>query len=402
MSLRHRSTGDGSDIPYEKIESVVSKEDGEEEKVGERRGFEKYKFLVSFFVSFLAYSLFSKKVAIASKDYPYALTELSPLSGLLVYGTILPSRYLYETYVSVDRESKRTYDIPWKPAMAVGTLFSLYNLMYNLGNRGKVVPGGLVLLISKLIVVFSGIMSYFPPLRKKLNRNQIIGLIVLLSGAAITLTPRMENRDDNNDSDSDKDDLIVLYVLLLIAAQPVLALAMLIVEYQVTSIHKNLDLIFLWFVVCLFEAFVSLLLAPLNASIAGISMSNIPTNLRDGFICILEGRSQIDSCKDVPFLYIGQVICGCCFNLSMAAAVKNSGGATLMWFVRAMTLPFGAILFCIPWIMEDDAETLSWYEFLGIFLVTFALYVYSIKPHRDVRGDLSSTSSSSSVVGDVP
>ena len=180
MSLRHRSTGDGSEIPYEKIESVVSKEDGEEEKVlVERRGFfEKYKFLVSFFLSFLAYSVFSKKVAIASKDYPYALTELSPLSGLLVYGTILPSRYLYETYISADPESKRTYDVPWKPAMAVGTLFSLYNLMYNLGNRGKVVPGGLVLLISKLIVVFSGIMSYFPPLRKKLNRNQIIGLIV--------------------------------------------------------------------------------------------------------------------------------------------------------------------------------------------------------------------------------
>ena len=68
-----------------------------------------------------------------------------------------------------------------------------------------------------------------------------------------------------------------------------------------------------------------------------------------------------------------------------------------MWFVRAMTLPFGAILFCIPWIMGDDAETLSWYEFLGIFLVTVALYVYSIKPHRDVRGD-----SNSSSVGDVP
>ena len=45
MSLRHRSTGDGSEIPYEKIESVVSKENGEEEKgLVERRGFfEKYK-----------------------------------------------------------------------------------------------------------------------------------------------------------------------------------------------------------------------------------------------------------------------------------------------------------------------------------------------------------------------
>ena len=388
MSLRHRSTGDGSDVPYEKIESFLSPPEEEEEE-DEKSTFERYKFLLSFFVSFLAYSVFSKKVAISSKDYPYALTELSPLSGLLIYGTILFSRYVYEAHVASDDVKKRNYEIPfWKPAL-IGTLFSIYNLMYNLGNRGSVVQGGIVLLISKLVVVFSGIMSSFPPLKKKLNRNQIGGLCMLFAGAAITLTPRLSGGNDTDDDDDNNDDsMVILYVLLLISAQPVLALAMLIVEYQVTSIHKNLDLIYLWFVVCLFESFVSLLLAPINASIAGISISNIPVNLRDGLICVLEGRSHVDDCQNVPLLYIGQVLCGCCFNLSMAASVKNSGGATLMWFVRAVTLPFGAILFCIPWIMGDDAESLSWYEFLGIFLVTAALYIYSIRPIHSARVEL--------------
>ena len=268
--------------------------------------------------------------------------------------------------------------------------------MYNLGNRGSVVPGGIVLLISKLIVVCSATMSTFPPMRKKLNRNQIIGLSILLVGAVITLTPKLSESDDDDDDD---DGLIVVYVMLLIAAQPVLALAMLVVEYQITSVHKHLDLIYLWFVVCMFEAFVSLILAPINASIAGIGMSEIPSNLRDGMICVLEGRSHIDDCQDVPFLYIGQVICGCCFNLSMAAAVKTSGGgATLMWFVRAMTLPFGAMLFCIPFIMGSDAETFSWYEFVGIFLVTIALYIYNLERcgSRASSTSISSSSSSSS------
>ena len=88
MSLRHRSTGDGSEIPYEKIESVVSKEDGEEEKgLVERRGFfEKYKFLVSFGRWRIACSQESRD---RLQRLSVRINRIAPLSGSLVYGTIL-------------------------------------------------------------------------------------------------------------------------------------------------------------------------------------------------------------------------------------------------------------------------------------------------------------------------
>ena len=49
----------------------------------------------------------------------------------------------------------------------IGVLFSLHNVLRNLGNRGNVVPGYVTLLVAKLIVPTSAALSMLPPLRRR-------------------------------------------------------------------------------------------------------------------------------------------------------------------------------------------------------------------------------------------
>ena len=67
-----------------------------------------------------------------------------------------------------------------------------------------------------------------------------------------------------------------------------------------------------------------------------------------------------------------------CPILARAAQVRE-GGATLMWFVRAMTLPFGAIVFSFDAVMGSDATPIDATAILGVLAVFIALLLYNAK-----------------------
>jgi hypothetical protein len=126
------------------------------------------------------------------------------------------------------------------------------------------------------------------------------------------------------------------------------------------------------------------LLAPFNAYMQGIAMGSILDNAVDGLFCMFLGTNvaEDDECEGIPKFYMATIVFGCMFNLSMAGSIKE-GGATLMWFVRAMTLPVGAAVFTIPAVMGDDATTLTGYEVGGVGVVFVALLLYNVRPNAE-------------------
>ena len=87
-----------------------------------------------------------------------------PIVGLAVYGPLLVG---FAACGKLSRKRKQQYTVPiWKPCV-IGLLFALTNVLQMLGNRGNDVPGFLVLLVAKLIVPFSALLSALPPLRRR-------------------------------------------------------------------------------------------------------------------------------------------------------------------------------------------------------------------------------------------
>lgn len=73
----------------------------------------------------------------------------------------------------------------------IGVLFSLHNVLRNLGNRGNVVPGYVTLLVAKLIVPTSAALSMLPPLRRRFDHYQWFGMLLLLAGVSVTIGPSL-------------------------------------------------------------------------------------------------------------------------------------------------------------------------------------------------------------------
>jgi drug/metabolite transporter (DMT)-like permease len=165
-------------------------------------------------------------MAIAAASYPYVLAQLSPAMGFLVYG----SGVAYLRFRTAQLDKPATRRVPWWKPTLVGILFSLHNVLRNLGNRGNVIPGYVTLLLAKLIVPVSAGLSMLPPLRRRLDAFQWGGMVVLLCGVAITIAPDLgSSSPSSNTFGTGAGGFVVLQC---VAVVP-LALAMLFVELQV-------------------------------------------------------------------------------------------------------------------------------------------------------------------------
>eukprot|EP01052_Picozoa_sp_SAG31_P047252 SAG31_NODE_9378_length_1288_cov_1.050463_1_plen_380_part_10 len=330
------------------------------------------------FISSIVDSVLAKKVAISAKDYPYTISMLSPVAGFAVYS--IGCCYLRVMTKRLDAVETRT--IPWWKACVIGILFSLHNVLRNLGNRGilaqilsiqncpnlsserrcmvplgNTVSGAVVLLVSKLNVPVSAALSVLPPLPTKLNQFQLLGIAVLILGTIVTIGPKFFDKEKpgsvglNTTTDSASEGMDydfaewLVDILLLIAAVVPTSVAMLFIELQVQHVHPQLHVMYLWAKVCVAEFFLGLLFAPLNAWFQGIPLIAQLPNMWQGFLCIVLGQEEYgNECAKIPRFYLSSIIFGCAFNMAMAGSIK-AGSATLMWFVRAMTLPFGGIVF---------------------------------------------------------
>ena len=417
--------------------------------------------LLVLFASTVSLTVLQKKVAIGATPYPLALSQLSPTVGFLCYGAFA---LLLWCAGLLGAESRA---FPKHKAVVVGVLFSLKNILENLGNRGNVVPGPLVVIIAKLVVPLTLFMSRFPPISRHYTAMQYVGVLFPMGGiAASVLDPTQfsggassagggGNHSNSNGSsgsggssgggrsgegDGGSVEDTVLYIMLLLMAVIPLAVALLYLEYQLERKHPRLNVAYLWLWICAFEFVAGIPLAFLSAWVQGITIPyGIWPNFVEGLACVLQGRNITSTfpplaspytpprrrlglsplalggaaggaagsagrserrseggaaagwtlppitappvgvlglCADVPLYYWLSVPAGLAFNLSMGEVTRRSG-ATLMWFVRALTLPVASLLFTSRAIMGDSATTLHAGEIIGIAVVFAALVLYN-------------------------
>ncbi|KAJ3442625.1 protein clt2 [Anaeramoeba flamelloides] len=318
-----------------------------------------------FFVSCTIYSLLLKKVAIAAPIYPFSLTQLSPLMGLIVYSLITVALYVGK------KIKKEELAFPKYKAFIIGLLFCLVNLFQNLGNRGNLVPGPYVMIINNFVVIFSFLFEKLPPLRKKHTRYQYFSVVLLIIGIVTSVLSKLIAARGFSMKKS------LLYVLLIVCANIFLSLSFIFIEWQLKTKHPKLAVQYLWSWVCFFQFLIGIPFSLLNAKIQGLDHSKIWSNFEQGVRCFVTGTNSNQSinCHSASVSWWFCICFGMIYNLAMGVSTRL-GSATLVWLVKTMILPTATILFSFKWVMGENATQFHGLVILGFFLVLLSLLIY--------------------------
>jgi hypothetical protein len=255
------------------------------------------------------------------------------------------------------------------------------------------------------------LLSYYR-LNHIYNRYHFGGVIVLLIGITVTVIGSAINDSSHNDANGNGNGpSVIINVILLITAVIPLAIAFVYIEENLKRHHQSLSVPFLWFLICCCQFPIGMLLAPLNAVIQGIPISDIPHNMVDGLTCLYLSRSpssstqpwnitridmnvmndmsvsaaslgnttsENDACANVLTFYLLHLPPAIIFNLCMGQ-ISRYGSATLMWFLRTASLPISSLLFTTSFIMGNEAQSFDVFVITGLVVVCCGLTLYISK-----------------------
>ena len=371
----------------------------------------KWAALAVFFVGIVANSVTAKKLSIASSPYPYAQTQTLAFVGCVVYFPVVA--------VGVVGGCIRRHQLVmtwWHPVL-IGMLFCLHNIFANIGNMGNTVPGELALLLSKFTVVFSMALGELPCFRgvHVYNTLHLTALLVLVAGFIVGVLGELSLSVEDV-------GLFIADVVCLVGATLPLAFAFVFMEKQLRQTSPQLHPTWLWAIVCTVEMAVGFPLIYLNGAVQRLPMDCVWWNFWEGLACLaagidlsavassvisVEGKNisslvaQAPSntawhemcdnatfsgqnntvitvdCPAAMWWFYWNFVPGLAFNFAMPVATRY-GGATMLWFTRAMALPFAAVFFSLSFIMGPDTTPVTVGEIVSIVIVTAALLIYEL------------------------
>jgi len=309
----------------------------------------------------------SKKRATYGANDPQALTLLTALAGMVFYPLFVAVAFAMKWV----KRSQLCLPV-WKPA-CVAILFVLHNACLNTGAGGKAVPGVLVGVLVKGTIPFS--MLFNMPkatLGLQYTFGHWLSFLVVLVGAGVTIDM----------SGLSLTPLVVRSMLMILVSIVPLAAGFTFVEMILKVQHKELFALALWSWICVFQSIASLVLMPLTAWLNDIPLSKMMPDLQQGMECYVtgvtpQGREAWD-CEEAAIYWWINVGFGLLANMGMALSTRY-GGATLMWFAKAMTVPMAAFFFAQPAIMGKYAVPGTTAEYVGVLITFVGVLLFNSK-----------------------
>lgn len=342
--------------------------------------------LAVMFVGTVFSAIWAKRTAIAAPAFPFAVSILSPISGVVVYTLVVAVGRLLPASSPLHIPAN-TCSVPWRRAAVVGLLFCAHNVLQNLGNRGAVVPGPVVLVVLKLVVPATVVLTWTPGfrnLRRRLQWTHYAAVSLVLLGAACAVAGLLLDAQVTKEA--------LLYTAILVVGVVPLAAAFLVVEHVTTLEQPDVNPVYLWACICAFETAAGVPLSVANALMQGLEFNLILQNAWQGAACLVAGAPagvhnvttavhgaamtayQVN-CTAASTFFMAEKVPGFAVNFAFPVAIRF-GGATLVWFVRALALPVAAALFGVPALMGADVTESSTWEIVGLCTVFVALLVY--------------------------
>mmetsp|Transcript_69978 Transcript_69978/g.216357 ORF Transcript_69978/g.216357 Transcript_69978/m.216357 type:complete len:395 (+) Transcript_69978:61-1245(+) len=343
----------------------------------------KYVWLATFLLGTLVSTVAGKRVQLAAPEYPMALVQLLAISGVIVYpllvigavasGQVSPGQLLVEW---------------WKPAV-VGTCFVLHDMLLQIGGRGAL-PGVLILVLMKLVIPCSMVMSMSKhTLCVSYCKLHWAGMVVLLAGVLMVVPGQLTHFQET------VSPVQATFQALLVAASVLPeAAAFVFLELWLKGDNKHMYAVAFWMWVCLFMLPIIEILVPLGAVLSGVQLPLMWSNIYNGFRCYVVGmqpQAEDDDgtgvtnvtnasipprCVEACRFWWGGVLFALASNVSMPMCTRH-GSATLLWFVRALVVPLGGLLFASSAVMGDHAIPMQAMGWIGLFLVMCGVFLFN-------------------------
>eukprot|EP00971_Amphidinium_carterae_P051789 1019626-Amphidinium_carterae.1 len=251
----------------------------------------KFGSLIVLLVSTVACEVLKKQVQIAAPDFPNTITQLMPLAGIVVFPIVVLCA------LAIGSIPSNAVTVHWTKPCIIGISFCLHHTLMNLGARGKVVPGALIIALSKLVIPASMVLGMS---RRSLGYRYAlvhwVAAVVLLVGifmmAAHSWHPLKHEERLDDDADLKKNKTLLLMDMALISLSTLpLAFAFVYIEKNLKKVERGLSSMALWMWVCCFQLLTGILLTPITGTFRGMEFEATWTELSDGCECLLLGRN---------------------------------------------------------------------------------------------------------------
>ncbi|CAL5218945.1 g696 [Coccomyxa viridis] len=302
-------------------------------------------------------------------DYVFFLAQFQTFGYVAVYFTALLVRYRSGI---ITKEMLQAPDR--KLFLWIGGLEALSQLLGFIG--ASKLPGVVLPLLQQSLLIWQVTLAYLV-LNKRLDSVQIAGALLVVAGVVTAAWP--------NQGASVFTEISPVYATVFVASMLFPALSTIFKEQIFTKAKetlkgKQLDIFVVNSFGSLAQAVVVFLLLPGLAALRGISFTELPQYLTEGFQC-LTGTTPAcatTDCGKAPVVALAYVVCNLGLNISALALLRKAGNVVQSLSFSSI-VPLTIWAFTFDWPLLDPAPSLGSNFLLGTGILLGGLLTYNSK-----------------------
>jgi hypothetical protein len=298
-------------------------------------------------------------------NYAWFNNQFSTLSYCILAQIITSYKYFFTNDIT---DEMKAFPV-WK-FFLFGVFDGLAGFLFSIGAPNT--PATLQNIINQTIIPMTMVASFIV-LRARYGLGKIGGAGIILAGAFVALIPLFTNSDK-----SSNDPPAVWYAIIIYVSNNV-PQALSNVTKELAFGQVVLDVYYMGSWVAWFQLGVSLALLPVTMlpGFGGISASDIPDQIQNGYYCLLGWNTLPGDACEYNYIFTGMyVIVNFGYNIFILLVTKHAS-ATLFTLAFALRLPLTQVVYTLHFIMFQFTEAFNWETIVSLVVVLLGFAIYS-------------------------
>jgi drug/metabolite transporter (DMT)-like permease len=308
-------------------------------------------------------------------NYAWFNNQFTTLTYCVLAQIITSYKYFFTNDIT---DEMKAFPV-WK-FFLFGVFDGLAGFLFSIGAPNT--PATLQNIINQTIIPMTMVASFIV-LRARYGLGKIGGAGIILAGAFVALIPLFTN---NKNSDNPP----ALWYAILIYVSNNVPQALSNVTKELAFGQVVLDVYYMGSWVAWFQLGVSLSLLPVTMlpGFGGISASEIPDQIQNGYYCLLGWNTMPGDACEYNYIFTGMYVAvNFGYNIFILLVTKHAS-ATLFTLAFALRLPLTQVVYTLHFIMFSLTEDFTWETIVSlvVVLVGFAIYSAASSPAEPEAG----------------
>jgi hypothetical protein len=298
--------------------------------------------------------------------YAWFNNQFTTLSYCVLAQIITSYKYFFTNEIT---DEMKAFPV-WK-FFLFGVFDGLAGFLFSIGAPNT--PATLQNIINQTIIPMTMVASFLI-LRARYGFGKIGGATIILAGAVVALIPLFTNSNK-----SSNDPPAIWYSIIIYVANNI-PQALSNVTKELAFGQVVLDVYYMGSWVAWFQLGVSLSLLPVTMipGFGGISASEIPDQIQNGYFCLLGWNTMPGDACEYNYLFTGAyVMVNFFYNIFILLVTKHAA-ATPFTLAFALRLPLTQVVYTMPFIMFQFTEDFNWETIVSLVVVLLGFAIYSM------------------------